>query len=700
MVFWRKAAEMRRRAAFLASQSFVVLEIRVPKNNEKSAASAEQFFAAVHGIYRNDPIAQEHISFEIVASRDTIMFYVFTPLHLREFIEGQLYAQYPELQIKQVPDYSRQLNLEGLHVATTKVKLTKDYVYPIKTYATLEIDPMASISAVMSNLTLREQIWMQIVVRPVGDEWQNKGVKYVQAIRAGKSVKNNTLTHLGRVGKFISMVVQEVAQPGTGANYGVTPGELPKLSAPQEAALKAVETKITKLGYEIQFRLAVIAETEESTRSKLLSMLATLKQFNTTNLNGFGGEPPKMDDFRSWEQFINREFEEKGSVLNIEELASVYHFPSITVEANAISRAGSKKGEAAMTVPFQDEVPAEDLTIIGQTDFRQRQRVFGIKMDDRMRHMYIIGKSGTGKSTLSENMAVDDVRAGRGVVIIDPHGEFADKIVDAIPENRIKDVVIIDPADREFPVAFNLLEQVGDDFKGMVASGFVGIFKKIFGNSWGPRLEYILRNTVLALIDSPNSTMLGIPRMLTELQYRNEVVANIKDTVIRDFWVNEFAAMDNKQRNEAIAPILNKVGQFLSTSTIRNIVGQPKSTIDVRKIMDEKKILIVNLSKGKIGEDNMALLGSMIVTKVQLAAMSRANVPFAERPACFMYVDEFQNFATESFATILSEARKYNLGLIIAHQYIAQLVEEVRDAVIGNVGTMVLFRVGAPDAEA
>lgn len=696
-MFFNKARDLKRRAEWLASQTFVVLAIQVPKDNEKTPQSAEQFFAALHGIYRSDPPVQEHVSFEIVATKDSIVFYVFTPLHLRGFIEGQLYAQYPDLQITQVGDYTREVKLEGMHVAAAKVELTKEDVYPIKTVTGTELDPLASITAVMAGIEEGEHIWFQIVTKPVGDEWQNKGVSYVKAIRSGKKPISASS---GKLGRFMVRVLQEVARPGAGVgDMGGAPKEPPKLSAPEEAALKAIEGKITKLGFETIFRLVAVSHDAITAKSRLQAMLAALKQYNTTNLNGFKGGDIKVDDPVSWQKFTVREFEEKGSVLNIEELASLYHFPSKTVETSAISWAGSKKGEAPFNLPLKELVDPKELTVLGKTDFRNISKEFGVKLDDRKRHIYVIGKSGTGKSTLLENMIIDDVIEGRGVVLVDPHGELADKVVDSIPEYRIKDAIIFDPADREFPLAFNLLESVGDDFKGMVASGFVGIFKKIFGNSWGPRLEHILRNTVLALLDYPNSTMLGIPRMLTEAAFRNQVVEQIKDVVVRDFWVNEFGAMDQKQRTEAVGPILNKVGQFLSTSTIRNIVGQPKSTIDIRQVMDEQKILIVNLSKGKIGEDNMALLGAMMVTKVQLAAMSRANVAADQRPDCFLYVDEFQNFATESFASILSEARKYNLGLTIAHQYIAQMSEEVKDAVIGNVGTLISFRIGGPDAD-
>lgn len=699
MYFWQ-TGKMRRRAEWLASQTFVVLAIQVPKDNEKTPQSAEQFFASLHGIYRNDPIIQEHISFEIVAEKDAITFYVFTPIHLKEFIEGQLYAQYPDLQINQVNDYVRSTDLNGLHVSAAKILLTKEDVYPIKTFTATEVDPLAGITAVMAGLEERQQIWFQMVVKPVSDKWQNRGVKYVQDIRGGKN-PNTGSTILSMVGSLMVRVIREIMQEGGGTgDHTKTGTEAPKLSAPQEAALKGIESKITKLGFETIFRLIAIAPDEASSMSRTQAMLAALKQYNTTNLNGFIGGEIKVDDFPSWERYTTRQFEEKGNVLNIEELASVYHFPQKTVETGAITYAGSKKGEAPSNLPLKDIVDAKELTVIGRTDFRNTSKEFGVKLEDRKRHIYVIGKSGTGKSTLLENMIIDDINEGRGVILVDPHGELADKIVESIPEGRIKDAIVLDPADRQFPLAFNLLEKVSDEHKGTVASGFVGIFKKIFGNSWGPRLEYILRNTVLALLDTDDATMLGIPRMLTEQAYREKVIAQIKDVVVRDFWVNEWGSMDQKQRVEAMGPILNKVGQFLSTSTVRNIVGQPKSTFDVREVMDQEKILIINLSKGKIGEDNMALLGAMIITKVQLAAMSRADVAANKRPNCFLYVDEFQNFATESFANILSEARKYGLGLTIAHQYIAQVPEEVRDAVIGNVGTLITFRVGAPDAEA
>lgn len=345
----------------------------------------------------------------------------------------------------------------------------------------------------------------------------------------------------------------------------------------------------------------------------------------------------------------------------------------------------------------------DTITIFAKTNFRSKEVPFGIKTDDRRRHMYLIGKTGMGKTTLMENMVIQDIRNNRGVCFIDPHGDSVQRILNSVPSSRVNDVIYFNPSDLEYPIAFNILETVDPKYKHLVASGLMGVFTKIWANVWSARMEYILNNTILALLESPGNTLLGITRMYVDRKYRKKIIDNIKDPVVKTFWTDEYANYNDKYKNEAIAPIQNKVGQFLSSAIIRNIVGQPKSTIDLRELMDSQKILIVDISKGKVGEDNAALLGAMVITKLQLAALSRANVPEEDRKDFYLYVDEFQNFATDSFATILSEARKYRLNLIVGHQYIAQLEHErntkVRDAIFGNVGTMIIFRVGAADAE-
>lgn len=341
----------------------------------------------------------------------------------------------------------------------------------------------------------------------------------------------------------------------------------------------------------------------------------------------------------------------------------------------------------------------EDVCLFGQTFFRNQLRRFGIKTDDRRRHMYVIGKTGMGKTTVMENMVLNDIYKGHGIGIVDPHGDFAEKILDYIPPNRINDVVYFNPSDVDNPIGFNVLEVQSEEQKHLIAAGLMGIFKKIWPDVWSSRMEYILNNTVLALLDYPGSTLLGINRLLSDKDFRKKVVTQLTDPVIKSFWQNEFASYNDRYAQEAVAPIQNKIGQFLSSSVIRNMVAQVQSTINVREIMDSQKIFIMNLSKGRIGEDNSRLLGGMLITKIQLAAMERVDTPEADRKDFFLYVDEFQNFATPSFANILSEARKYRLSLIMAHQYVLQLDEVVSAAVFGNVGTIMAFRVGGSDAE-
>jgi len=341
----------------------------------------------------------------------------------------------------------------------------------------------------------------------------------------------------------------------------------------------------------------------------------------------------------------------------------------------------------------------DEITFFAKTNFRNQERVFGIKADDRRRHMYVIGKTGMGKTNLLETMAIQDIQNGKGVAFIDPHGDTAEKLIKSIPANRINDVIYFNPADQDFPIAFNVMESIDPKQRHLIASGLIGVFKKIWADSWGPRLEYILRNAILALLEYPGSTLLGVTRILVDKNYLKKIVEKITDPVVRSFWVDEFPKWNDRVLQEVISPIQNKVGQFLSSSLIRNIVGQTKSSFDVREVMDNQKILIMNLSKGRIGEDNSALIGAMMITKIQLAAMGRVDIDEEERRDFYLYVDEFQNFATESFANILSEARKYRLNLILANQYITQIDEIVRDAIFGNAGTLISFRVGAGDAE-
>ena len=398
-----------------------------------------------------------------------------------------------------------------------------------------------------------------------------------------------------------------------------------------------------------------------------------------------------------------RQFSNRGFILNISELASVYHLPHTSVETPNIVWATSKTAEPPAKLPILTGETSNDenISAFGLTNFRGINHQFGLLRRDRSRHVYIIGQTGAGKSGLLELMALSDVFYNQGYCIIDPHGDFAIDNLRFVPESRVRDVVYFNPADTAFPVAFNPLEVSDPAKKPNICSEVIGVLKRMFGDSWGPRLEHILRYTLLALLDRPETTLLDISRLLTDKDFRKETLDYCQDVTVLQFWKHEFGQWNEKQVNESIAPVLNKVGAFTANPIIRNIIGQAKSSFDVRKIMDEGKILVVNLSKGLIGEDNAAILGSFLVTKVQLAAMSRSDIPnVMDRRPFYLYVDEFQNFATDSFAVILSEARKYGLNLTVANQYVAQMTDSVRDAVFGNVGTTISFRVSPEDAPA
>lgn len=342
------------------------------------------------------------------------------------------------------------------------------------------------------------------------------------------------------------------------------------------------------------------------------------------------------------------------------------------------------------------------ITYFGETDSRHNRNKFGIKTEDRSKHIYVIGKTGMGKSTLLENMAIQDIKNGNGIAFIDPHGGTAEKLLEYVPKERVKDVLYFAPFDTDNPIAFNVMEDVGADKRHLVVNGLMSVFEKIWEDAWSARMAYILQNTLLALLEYPGATLLAVNRMYTDKKFREKVVANVTDVSVKSFWIDEYAKYTDKYAQEATPAIQNKIGQFAGNPLIRNIIGQPKSSFNLREIMDNKKIMIVNLSKGRVGEGNARLLGSMLVTKIYLAAMSRSDekaANLAKLPQFYLFVDEFQSFADRSFADILSEARKYKLNLTMAHQYIEQMEEEVREAVFGNVGTMIVFRVGAYDAD-
>lgn len=687
-----------RRAEVINNSEGDLLILEIPKTNDKKELAAEQMFASLHGILRDaqelraNGGVQEHLSFEFASVNGQIRFYTWVPRALRSFVESQIYSQYPTVQIREAEEdyvtHERQHDV----IYTSDVTLTDNEVLPIKTFQSFEVDPLAGITGTLAKLeTTGDEVWVQILVRPVADDWHKTTEKWVNGIRGGKSSSSTKV-----VGWIPQLFEALWKPPETGEKVTVAK----ELSDRDKTRIAEAEKKATKLGYQVKIRVAYLGQDQTTARQQMQAIVGTFKQFNSTNLNGFkasGGSFSK----ESIIPYRQRQFGPNGFILNIEELASVFHLPHTSVETPNIVWASSKTAEPPAKLPIITGNPAidEHISAFGLTNFRGINHQFGMLRTDRSRHVYIIGQTGAGKSGLLELFTLSDIFHNQGYAIVDPHGDLAVDNMRFIPGSRMKDVVYFNPADTAYPIGFNPLEVTNPEQKSNISSEVIGVLKRMFGESWGPRLEYILRFTILALLDRPSTTMLDIARMLTDKKFRKETLSYCTDSVVLQFWNVEYASWNEKFQAEAIAPVLNKVGAFTANPTIRNIIGQPKSTFNIREIMDEGKILIVNLSKGLIGEDNAAILGSFIVTKIQLAAMSRSDIPnIADRRPFYLYVDEFQNFATDSFATILSEARKYALNLTVANQYISQMTETVRDAVFGNVGSMISFRVSADDA--
>lgn len=673
----------------------VLLAIEVPKTNDKSELAAEQLLASLHGILRdaeslkNNNGVQEHLSFEIVSVNGAIRFYVWMPRTLQNFVESQIYSQYPTVQIYEAKeDYTQDISSKDV-VFTTEIDLIENEALPIKTFDGFEVDPLAGITGTLAKLDgTNDQMWIQVLARPIADNWHKKSDDWIKKVKAGK--KSFSFDW-----KYVLQIFEALWTPPESSEK-----DKKELSDRDKTRISKAEEKATKLGYQVKIRLAYLGQSEDIARLHIQALTGTFKQFNSTNLNGFKSSNSSLEKEKI-RNYQSRIFFDNGYILNIQELASIWHLPHTNVETPNVVWTTSKTAEPPSKLPILSGNRAHDenISAFGLTNFRGINHQFGMFRRDRSRHLYIIGQTGTGKSGSLELLALSDIYHNEGYAIIDPHGDFAQNNLRFIPEHRLNDVIYFNPSDTAFPLGFNPLEVTDPSRKSNISSEVIGVLKRMFGDSWGPRLEYILRFTLLALLDRPETTMLDVSRMLTDSEFRKETLTYCKDDSVLQFWKKEFGQWGEKQVNEAIAPILNKVGAFTANPIIRNIIGQPKSTFNIRQIMDEGKILVVNLSKGLIGEDNAAILGSFLVTKIQLAAQSRADIDRIEdRRPFHLYVDEFQNFATDSFAVILSEIRKYGLTLTIANQYVSQMTDSVKNAVFGNVGSIISFRVSVEDA--
>jgi len=647
--------------------------VKNSRDSEELPAAMEQVFAVLgmgkqkHGLLsmlfgKSEPM--HFFSFEIVSLSGVIHFYIVTPEQELSYLESQLTTQYPKVVLSSgIDGLAHVFSLPHL---SSQLIFTEPFYLPIKTYADIkDIDllsgPLGQLAKLKENQSAAVQLW----VTPAGNSWKQTAAGVVARGIPDPVIAGRTKAH------------------------------------PQA---RVIERKLNQVGFKVGLRLVVAGKTSDERERLLRDLAGSYGVFAAGDGNGLTLSDPSSWNRKKFEEamyFRKGDLIPRFQIFGSSELASLWHPPGLMLSSIKNISWGSKLiGEAPENLPAsggKEEIKKE-INFFARTEFKNKTVTFGIKKEDRRKHLYIIGKTGTGKSTMIANMAINDMRNGEGVAVIDPHGDLSNALLDYIPSNRINDVAYLDPSDTEHPFHLNPLEIDNAVQREIVASGIVSIFYKLYAHSWGPRLEYILRNTILTLLYVPQSTLLLVPELLTNEGYRQKTVERLPDQVLKNFWLNEFSKMSPQLRSEAIMPILNKVGQFLSSQTVRNIVGYPKSTINLESMMNGGKIILMNLSEGKLGEDNSALLGAMMITKIQLAAMGRVYQHEHERRDFYLYVDEFQNFATSSFVKILSEARKYRLDLTLANQYIGQIEEEVQDAIFGNAGSIVSFGVGATDA--
>lgn len=649
--------------------SLVHLQVRNPKDDETPIEAASQIFASLLPSYlpplKRLYIQPKYYAFEIYLLAQTIYMYATTSEKSETFVKSLITSSFTNSKIVKTKDPLTYLT-NSPHTALGEVTLSSSYYLPIKTYYDFkDVDPLSSILGFLARSTPQQKAAIQILITPASFAW----------------------------GKSAAAFAQKMSYDKGADKYGMNPQKM------------IISKKTAFSGGKAVIRLLTADSTTEGAMSYLHNLAGTFGTFSLGDGNQFSFKKRKFLKKQLLERMVKRTtymLEHQEQILNAQELASLWHPPGILLGGvKNIAWGKALSGEPPDNLPISEEMDEEqkkDVNFFAKTEFKNKDQIFGIKTADRRKHMYIIGKTGAGKSTLIANMAIDDIRRDRGIGIIDPHGDLSEIILDYIPKRRINDVVYLEPFDSERPFKLNVLEIHNPEQKHLVASGIVSIFSKLYGKSWGPRLEYILRNVILTLLEIPNATLVDALRILSDDAYRAKVVPQINDPVLKNFWEAEFAKMGDKLRAEAVSPIQNKVGQFVTSAMIRNIIGSPKSSINLAEIMDEGKILILNLSQGKLGEDNASLLGAMIITQIQLAAMGRSFSKEENRRDFFLYVDEFQNFATNSFIKILSEARKYRLSLTLANQYTEQLELEIQRAIFGNVGTLMSFVLGARDA--
>jgi len=646
------------------SLKFVLLQVAVPRDNEIKIDAAEQMISALSSIRRGGRFSflklQEHISFEIVGLPEDIRFYVSVPQNLKDMVEKQIHGAYPGADIKEVNEYN--IFSDNGKVAFTEYQFRGSTFLPTKVYKDLPVDPLASITSALAKMREGEGAAIQILISPADKKWSKEGRKYLSKTKKAESDPEK-------------------------ASYRTDPKQM-----------EAIENKCSKPGFEVCIRMVVSSNDEASAKAHLSNLKGAFEQLSGDQ-NGFKGRKirfPKlfMTDFIYRYQPLFY-FGRNKIILSNEELATLFHFPNKTVETPFIFWLNAKRAPAPALI-------AKEGMYLGKSVFRGMEVPIHIGESDRMRHIYVIGATGTGKSQLLAKMMYQDLRAGKGFCFIDPHDTF-EMVMQLIPPERAEDVIYFSPADVDRPVGLNLLEAETEDQKHFISTAIINLMYKLYDpyktGIVGPRFEHAIRNAMLTVMCEPGNTFVEVMRCLQDPRYVQELLPKVQDPIVKRYWTDQIAQTSDFHKSETLDYIVSKFGRFVTNKMIRNIIGQSKSSFDFRKVMDEGKILIINLAKGQIGEENSNFLGLVLVPKILMAAMSRSDIPEKNRRDFYLYVDEFQNFATPDFAQILSEARKFHLGLCVANQFIGQMDDEVKNAVFGNVGTKVAFRVGVTDAQ-
>lgn len=654
--------------------SYAMYIVRCPYDNEIPLKAAEQLFASVYGIYKKKNFFQkllssdEGISFEIIAYPEHIGFYVYTPKKYAQLIEKLVLGSYQNAEMVEVPEPN--FFKEGSSVVAGSFELTEHNYQPLKTYAEYEdkSDPMTSIAGAFANMVDGEGGALQMLIVPADMKWSKKGQKFIQ------KVNENNMATPDKEGK-----------------------SKPKIFVAQEK-MNAITKKTSKVGFNTYFRMVMAGPSEDFAMSRLNTLASSFAQFTNPGLNSLRFKRIEGKKLRQFmEDFVYRKVSDKNNVvLNSEELATLFHFPNKNVKTPNIEWLYAKKAPPPPNLPSKG-------TWIGGSVYQGVRREIFVSPDDRRRHMYIVGQTGTGKSYALTDLAMQDIYAGNGIAFLDPHGSAIAEIMRRIPPERAEDVIYFNAADTERPLGMNYLEHRNVFERHEIVNGFLGLMRKMYDphdqGIVGPRFERAVRNAMLAVMTEPENTFIEVLRAITDERFALSFMDKVDDDEVRNYWLVEMANTEQREKSEILGWLTSKFDRFTTNLLIRHIIGQSTSSFNFREVMDSKKILLINLSKGLIGEQNAQFLGLLIIPKILRAALSREDMPEADRKDFYLYVDEFQNFATEDFAQILSEARKYRLNLVVANQYINQMTEQVRNAVFGNVGTLMSFRVGATDAE-